>query len=175
LSLLVVAKPIGEKAQRTREVVPGEGFSGLAVRWWDGMSRCRKGPHTAYELHYHFVFITKYRKPAGAGCDEEFFDVASETGDRLADGTDRELIAKMQHLTDNRYLVLPCGNSPRFFTYGSKIYFESKAAQWPPVDTWNEYHYVTRIDNAQVHDVCGMTFEPHVVGHEGLTTKPSAD
>ena len=112
---------------------------------------------------------------AGAGCEEEFFDVASETGDRLADGTDHELIAKMQHLTDNRYPVSPCGNSPRFFAYGNKIYFESKAAQWPPVDTWNEYHFVTRIDNAQVHEVCGMTFEPHVVGHEGLTTKPSED
>ena len=27
------------------------------------MSRYHKGPHTAYELHHHFVFITKYRKP----------------------------------------------------------------------------------------------------------------
>ncbi len=112
---------------------------------------------------------------AGAGCDEEFFDVASEAGDRLADGTDHELIAKMQHLTNNRYPVSTCGNSPRFFTYGNKIYFENKAAQWPPVDTRNEYHFVTRIDNTQVHEVCGMTFEPHVVGHEGLTTKPSED
>lgn len=28
------------------------------------MSRSyRRGPHTVYELHYHFVFTTKYRKP----------------------------------------------------------------------------------------------------------------
>ena len=26
------------------------------------MGGYRKGPHTCYELHYHFVFITKYRK-----------------------------------------------------------------------------------------------------------------
>jgi putative transposase len=31
------------------------------------MPRYRKGPHTVYELHYHFVFITKYRKPALKG------------------------------------------------------------------------------------------------------------
>jgi putative transposase len=27
----------------------------------------RKGSHTVYELHYHFVFVTKYRKPALRG------------------------------------------------------------------------------------------------------------
>jgi putative transposase len=31
------------------------------------MGRYRKGPHTVYELHYHFVFITKYRKPVLKG------------------------------------------------------------------------------------------------------------
>jgi len=31
------------------------------------MARYRKGPHTVYELHYHFVFITKYRKPVLRG------------------------------------------------------------------------------------------------------------
>ena len=31
------------------------------------MGRYRKGSHTAYELHYHFVFITKYRKPVLRG------------------------------------------------------------------------------------------------------------
>ena len=33
------------------------------LRYDGGMSRYRKGPHTAYELHYHFAFMTKYRKP----------------------------------------------------------------------------------------------------------------
>ena len=27
----------------------------------------RKGSHTVYDLHYHFVFITKYRKPVLKG------------------------------------------------------------------------------------------------------------
>ncbi|MEQ9073317.1 MAG: IS200/IS605 family transposase, partial [Sandaracinaceae bacterium] len=26
------------------------------------MGRYRRGSHTVYELHYHFVFTTKYRK-----------------------------------------------------------------------------------------------------------------
>ena len=33
----------------------------LAVRW--SMARYRKGSHTVYQCHYHFVFIPKYRKP----------------------------------------------------------------------------------------------------------------
>jgi putative transposase len=31
------------------------------------MESYRKGAHTVYRLHYHFVFITKYRKPALRG------------------------------------------------------------------------------------------------------------
>ena len=31
------------------------------------MGRYRKGAHTVYTLHYHFVFITKYRKPVLRG------------------------------------------------------------------------------------------------------------
>ena len=31
------------------------------------MARYGKGPHTVYELHYHFVFITKYRRPVLSG------------------------------------------------------------------------------------------------------------
>jgi putative transposase len=31
------------------------------------MEEYRKGSHTVYKLHYHFVFITKYRKPALRG------------------------------------------------------------------------------------------------------------
>jgi len=31
------------------------------------MSTYRKGSHTVYSLHYHFVFITKYRKPVLRG------------------------------------------------------------------------------------------------------------
>jgi putative transposase len=31
------------------------------------MSHYRRASHTVYSLHYHFVFITKYRKPALRG------------------------------------------------------------------------------------------------------------
>jgi putative transposase len=31
------------------------------------MAKYHKGSHTVYELHYHFVFITKYCKPALRG------------------------------------------------------------------------------------------------------------
>ena len=31
------------------------------------MSRYRKGSHTIYQCHYHFVFIPKYRKPVLRG------------------------------------------------------------------------------------------------------------
>ena len=31
------------------------------------MRRYRRGSHTVYELHYHFVFTTKYRKPVLRG------------------------------------------------------------------------------------------------------------
>jgi putative transposase len=40
----------------------------------------RKGPHTVYRLHYHFVFTTKYRKPVlkgevGVRCRELIRDI----------------------------------------------------------------------------------------------------
>ena len=39
------------------------------------MTRYRKGAHTIYQLHYHFVFIPKYRKPVLTG----------QVGERLRD------------------------------------------------------------------------------------------
>jgi putative transposase len=41
------------------------------------MAKYRKGAHTVYELHYHFVFITKYRKPVLRG------DIAKRTRDLI--------------------------------------------------------------------------------------------
>ncbi len=32
-----------------------------------GMREYRRAAHTVYALHYHFVFITKYRKPVLRG------------------------------------------------------------------------------------------------------------
>src|SRR6266436_3623581 len=41
------------------------------------MEQYRRSAHTVYSLHYHFVFITKYRKPALRG------DVATEVRDLI--------------------------------------------------------------------------------------------
>jgi putative transposase len=45
----------------------------------------RKGSHTVYQLHYHFVFITKYRKPVLRG----------DVGVRL-----RELVRQICHANE---------------------------------------------------------------------------
>lgn len=37
------------------------------LRYDGGMSKYRKGSHCIYSLHYHFVFIPKYRKPVLRG------------------------------------------------------------------------------------------------------------
>ena len=37
------------------------------MRYDAEMGRYRRAGHTTYQLHYHFVFITKYRKPALRG------------------------------------------------------------------------------------------------------------
>ncbi len=37
------------------------------MRYVGGVPHYRKGSHTVYQLHYHFVFSTKYRKPALKG------------------------------------------------------------------------------------------------------------
>ena len=49
------------------------------------MAKYRKGSHTVHELHYHFVFITKYRKPVLRG------DIAKRA---------RELIRQICHSED---------------------------------------------------------------------------
>lgn len=37
------------------------------MRYDGGMAEYRKGSHSIYSLHYHFVFIPKYRKPVLRG------------------------------------------------------------------------------------------------------------
>jgi hypothetical protein len=114
---------------------------------------------------------------AGAGCDEEFFDSLSETGNELGTGSDHDLLMQMQHVEpSNRYPILPCGNSARFFKYKGKVYFESKPSQWPPVDSWNEYHYVTRITGHGVEDVCHIKFAARVsISAPKAPIQPPAD
>jgi len=54
------------------------------------MSRYRRAAHTVYELHYHFVFITKYRKPVLRG------EVALEVREmirQICRGKDIEILA----------------------------------------------------------------------------------
>jgi len=54
------------------------------------MRTYRRAAHTVYELHYHFVFITKYRKPVLRG------EVAVEVRDlirQICRGNDIEILA----------------------------------------------------------------------------------
>ena len=66
------------------------------------MAKCRKGPHTAYELHYHFVFITKYRKPVLRG------DVARRARDLIREICTSEdvVIVKGSVSKDHVHLLL---------------------------------------------------------------------
>ena len=55
-----------------------------------GMRTYRRAAHTVYELHYHFVFTTKYRKPVLRG------DIAREVRDLLRQicrSNDMEIVA----------------------------------------------------------------------------------
>ena len=55
-----------------------------------GMSTYRRAAHTVYELHYHFVFTTKYRKPVLRG------EVAQEVRKLIREicrGNDIEIVA----------------------------------------------------------------------------------
>jgi hypothetical protein len=107
------------------------------------------------------VALLSLSSGAGAGCDETFFDVLSDSGKSLDDGPSHQLIAALQNLDDSpytRYPVLPCGNSPRFFRYRGQIFFENT---WPPLDTWHERHDVRRVVNGHAEDVCGITFLEH--------------
>ena len=55
-----------------------------------GMETYRRATHAVYELHYHFVFITKYRKPVLRG------EVAQEVREiirQICRGHDIEILA----------------------------------------------------------------------------------
>jgi len=96
---------------------------------------------------------------AGAGCDETFFDLVDRNATRFEGGERRDLLMQLQGANpSNRYPILPCRNSPSFFSYRGRIYFENKPANWPPVDAWNQYHRVTRVERGRVVDVCDFRF-----------------
>ena len=58
------------------------------------MRHYRRAAHTVFELHYHFVFATKYRKPALQG----------EVAHRLRDLI-REITPRQRHQTTARGIV----------------------------------------------------------------------
>jgi len=66
------------------------------------MARYRKGPHTVYELHYHFVFITKYRKRVLKG------DVAKRVRELIREicGAEDVVIVKGHVSADHVHLLL---------------------------------------------------------------------
>lgn len=108
---------------------------------------------------------------AGAGCDETFYETVDANATQFVSGPKRDLLMKLQKADpSNRYPILPCGNSPRFFAYKKRVYFETKPSSWPPVDTWNQYHRVTTINDGQVKDVCDFRFETKVVS-QGATAR----
>jgi putative transposase len=66
------------------------------------MPRYRKGSHTVYELHYHFVFITKYRKPVLRG------DIAKRARELIREicGSEDVKIVKGHVSPDHVHLLL---------------------------------------------------------------------
>jgi hypothetical protein len=100
---------------------------------------------------------------AGAGCEAEFYDALNKAGDRLASGAQHDVLMNLQEINRrSRFIVPRCGNSARFFRWNDTVYFESKPAQWPPVDAWNEYHRVARIRHGAVEEVCDFKFTSQV-------------
>jgi hypothetical protein len=100
---------------------------------------------------------------AGAGCDAVFFDQVDADGAQFLSSDKRKLLIDLQGADpSNRYPILPCQNQPKFFEYNGKIYFESRPITWPPIDSWNQYHRVSRIASGKVMDVCGFSFKTTV-------------
>lgn len=108
------------------------------------------------------VVFLQMESGAGAGCDEQLFDVLSETGDHLAEGQDHDVIAALQSFDlHGRFPILPCGNAARFFVYHGKTYYESQPSKGA-TDSWTQYHHVTLAEHGKVKDVCGITYKSHI-------------
>ncbi len=100
---------------------------------------------------------------AGAGCDVTFFDEINRRGTGFNNGLKRELLMAMQRADSKaRYPVLPCKNNPQWFRYKNRVYFETQPDVWPPSDSWNAYHRVTRVNRGRVIEVCDFRFETTV-------------
>jgi hypothetical protein len=108
---------------------------------------------------------------AGPGCDETFFDLLDRNAARFEDGVNRDLLMHMQKADPKDRYPLRCGNDPRFFEDSGKIYFESRPAGWPPTNAWDQYHFVTQIENGKAIDACQFRFETSVTG---ATVDPKA-
>jgi len=89
--------------------------------------------------------------------------VLNKAGDRLASGAQHDVLMNLQDISQrSRFIVPRCGNSARFFRWNDMVYFESKPAKWPPVDAWDEYHRVARIQHGAVEEVCDFKFTSQV-------------
>ncbi|MGB6450226.1 MAG: hypothetical protein WBE92_05695 [Steroidobacteraceae bacterium] len=100
---------------------------------------------------------------AGAGCEEEFYDVLSADGQALGTGPKHDLLMQLQQINPHARYPVPCGDATRFFKYAGQVYFETKPAVWPPQDSWDEYHRVTAAKGGKVVEVCDFQFEDRVV------------
>ena len=99
---------------------------------------------------------------AGPGCGETFFDLLDKGGTRFEPGPRRDLLMKLQGaVVDNRY-PLPCGSESSFFRYRGKTYFQNRPQGWPPMDSSQHYHRVSRVEQGRVADVCDFKFKARV-------------
>lgn len=99
---------------------------------------------------------------AGAGCDATFYDLLDVTGTSFEEGQKRDLLLKLQNISAGERYPVRCQNKPRFFTHQGKIHFETRPATWPPVDDWNKYHDVRRVDNSEVREICDFKVKTRV-------------
>ncbi|MGL5631526.1 MAG: hypothetical protein ACRDD3_04110, partial [Azovibrio sp.] len=95
---------------------------------------------------------------AGSGCGEMFFDQLNTSGNQFESGPKQSLLMALQQANPSSRYPVRCGNNPKFFEYQGKIYFENKPSTWPPVDKYQEYHRVARINDGKVEDVCDFSF-----------------
>lgn len=107
--------------------------------------------------------------------NETFFDQLDRNASRFEDGATHDLLMQMQKANPTDRYPVRCGDDPRFFESNGKIYFESRSTSWPPSDTWDQYHYVTHIENGQAIEACHFRFTTEVAGTavDPLTLRPA--
>lgn len=95
---------------------------------------------------------------AGPGCEEVFFDQLDAKGIEFESSPEQIMLMSLQQSNLSNRPAFRCNNRPKFFEYQGKNYFENKPSTWPPIDTYQQYHRVARINGRKVEDVCDFSF-----------------